>query len=157
MFGDPVALRVAGSSSYQIDSDVGAAEWAQLVPPGPKGHLVYVKDDTSDPANASDVRPYTVTLFHQLKCLDVLRRQYMLPLLPPTGVGEDENRTPPVRPIARHCINYLRQTLWCRPSLWLESAKNVYGTASRTYDAVCQDWEEVYAAAERNRASFNGH
>ena len=155
VFGEPIAMRVSDVSSYLLDSDIGAAEWAKLVPPRREGQLVYVKDDTSDPNNASDVRKYSVTLFHQLKCLDVIRRQYILPLLPSTGV-EGENRTPPVMPITRHCMNYLRQTIWCRPSLWLESVKNATETVSKSYDAVCRDWNEVYAAAAHNQASFSG-
>ena len=152
---EPEAHPNEDDSGYFLDSDVGAAEWTKPAPPRREGQLVYVKDDTSDPINASDVHKYSVTLFHQLRCLDVIRRQYMLPLLPPTpGAPPDENRTPPVRPIARHCMNYLRQTVWCRPSTWLESTKNVFGTATRTYDAVCRDWNEVYSAVERNRASF---
>ena len=143
-------------ASYLIDSEVGAAEWARLVPPRPEDLLVYVKDDTSDPNNASDVRMYSVTLFHQLKCLDVIRRQFMLPQLPSTSV-EGENRTPPVRPVAQHCVNYLRQTIWCRPSLWMASVISPQGGVSRSYDVVCRDWEEVYAAAARNRASFDDH
>ena len=140
-------------SSYFLDSDVGAAEWAKLAPPRCEGLLFHVKDDTSDPNNASDMRKYSVTLFLQLKCLDVIHRQYTLPLLPSTGI-EGKNRTPPARPTARHCMNYLRQTIWCQPSLWLESVMNATETVSKSYNAVCRNWNEVYNAAAPNPASL---
>ena len=103
-------------SGYLLDSDVGGAEWSKLLPPRREGQLVYVKDDTSDPINACDVRKYSATLFHQLKYLDDIRGQNTLPLLPSTGV-EGENRTPPVSPITRNGMNYLWQTIRYRPSL----------------------------------------
>ena len=152
---EPGAGQNEDISSYLLDSVVDAAEWAKLVPPPREGQLVYVKDDTSDPNSASDVCKYSVTLFHQLLCLDVIRKRFMLPLLSNTGI-ECEKRNPLVWPITRHCMNYPRQTIWCRPSLCLESVKNTTGTMSEPYDAVCRNWNEVYDAAARNQASFNG-
>lgn len=128
-------MRFSYSSHYQIGTAEGADEFAKLVPA--KGHMVYIDDDSSPPV----ARPYTVTLFHQMKCLDLLREQYI-------------SESPRLLKYTAHCLNYLRQTILCRPNLRIESAKNINGTASRTYDAACNDWTAVYQEAERNQEAF---
>ena len=45
---EPGADQNEDVSGDLLDSDVGAAEWAKLLPPHREGQLVYVKDDTSD-------------------------------------------------------------------------------------------------------------
>ncbi|RDB25882.1 Oxidase ustYa [Hypsizygus marmoreus] len=133
--GDPVALRYSATTRYQLDNADSAAEFVSLLPNGQ--HTVYIDDDEG-PA-----QPYTVTLFHQLKCLDIIRRDYI---------------SPPAHPLSsttRHCLNYLRQTILCRPNIGLESTKNSQGTAARSYESVCADWSEVYKEAERNHAVYH--
>ncbi|KLO16599.1 hypothetical protein SCHPADRAFT_822981, partial [Schizopora paradoxa] len=140
-FGDPVALRISSTAHYTLDDD---DEWSRIIPPGPKGHLVYIRD-SADPLK---IRPYTVTLFHQLKCLDILRRQFNL------LIKESASQ---MRPLARHCMSYLRQIILCRPNIWLESTRGSRATGSRAYDIVCQDWTRVYEEAEANRKAYNDH
>ena len=133
----PVGMRVDYTSHYQYDTAEGAAEFAALLPP--TGHLVYLDEpSTSGPHNP---KAYTVTLFHQMKCLDVIREQYANP---------SDARLP----LTNHCLNYLRQTVLCRPNIGVEPAKNSEGTAVRGYDAVCRDWTKVYEEAERNVAAY---
>ncbi|EJC99619.1 uncharacterized protein FOMMEDRAFT_93219, partial [Fomitiporia mediterranea MF3/22] len=130
-----VAMHIATSIRYELNTTEGAEEWKRLVPS--QGHVVFVNADSR-----SWPKPYTVTLFHQMKCLDILREAYLSP--------------PVERPsmLVRHCLNYLRQTVLCRPNLWLESVKNPAGQASREYDMVCHDWTKVYEEAERNQMEF---
>jgi len=132
---DPVAMRYSATTRYQLDDMNSASEFAHLLPSG--GHTVRV-DDEDGPA-----RVYTVTLFHQLKCLDIIRQGYILPPL------ED------LPALAHHCLNYLHQTILCRPSLGIESTKNFRGGAVRSYETVCNDWSAVYDEAERNHASYS--
>ncbi|KAJ7602492.1 hypothetical protein DFH06DRAFT_1258701 [Mycena polygramma] len=134
-FGDEVALRVITAKRYGLGED-GDEEWSKILPSG--GHLVHITEDVSGVPEA-----HTVTLFHQLKCLDIIRTQYKS--LP----------SEPISPHTRHCMNYLRQTLLCQPNLRLESVEDEFGLSDRNfYDTVCRDWTAVYSEAERNQAEF---
>lgn len=132
-----VGMRMDYTSHYQYDTAEGAAEFAALLPH--TGHLVYLDDHS--PPEPRHPKAYTVTLFHQMKCLDIIREQYASP---------SDMRLP----LANHCLNYLRQTVLCRPNIGVEPAKNSEGTAVRGYDAVCRDWTKVYEEAERNVAAY---
>ncbi|KAJ6547830.1 hypothetical protein DFH09DRAFT_1039874 [Mycena vulgaris] len=129
-------MRITSSSHYQLDTEEGAEEYRKLLPSG--GHVVHVWEATTGVA-----KPYTVTLFHQMKCLDILREEYN-DLVP--------GSIPSL--LTHHCMNYLRQTILCRPNMRLESVKNRVGTATRDYEAVCMDWTRVYEEAERNHRVF---
>ncbi|KAF8921794.1 hypothetical protein CPB85DRAFT_1200432, partial [Mucidula mucida] len=114
---------------YPIDGPDSDEEFAKLIPS--TGHLVHLQTDRDKP------EPYTVTLFHQLQCLDVLRRQY-----------SGDHPSTPER--TQHCLTYLQQSILCRPHIGLEVAKNAAANARRSYEMVCNDWEAVYAEAARN-------
>ncbi|THH21427.1 hypothetical protein EW146_g151 [Bondarzewia mesenterica] len=124
-FDDAVAMHIADSVHYELHGEEGAQEWANLLPPG--GHVVHVGDEE-----------YTVTMFHQLQCLDIIRKEYIM------------TTTQPPSTLTVHCMNYLRQTILCQSNLRLESVKSPTGQASRTYDTACRDWTKVYEEAERN-------
>lgn len=84
------------SRHYQLNSEVGIAEWSMLMPSG--GHLVrqWGKNET---------QAYTLAMLHQLRCLDILRDDYV-------------SRTP--SRWRKHCLNYIRQTLLCFADTHLE-------------------------------------
>ncbi|EPS97743.1 hypothetical protein FOMPIDRAFT_38131 [Fomitopsis schrenkii] len=126
------------SVHYQFDTEEGAAEYAKLTPPG--GHTVFLHDDHSGLDSEPEV--YTVALFHQLKCLDIIRGQITNPSHNPT------------RPLVQHCMNYLRQMLLCYPNLRLEPAIDPTGTAVRGYQASCRDWTTLYDEAEANHLAY---
>ncbi|KAJ7609356.1 hypothetical protein DFH06DRAFT_187600 [Mycena polygramma] len=125
--GPPVAMHFSASSHYQVDAPDSDLEYENLLPTG--GHIVHVGN-----------RPYTVTLFHQMKCLDILRRQYL-------------SQKPP-SPLTRHCLLYLRQTIICQSNPRIESVRNTVGSANRRYDGVCRDWTLLYDEAERNHRQY---
>ncbi|KAJ7622537.1 hypothetical protein FB45DRAFT_927919 [Roridomyces roridus] len=129
-------MRITASAHYQFDTAEGAEEYGKLLPPG--GYMVHVLDK-----DTGSVQPYTVTLFHQMKCLDILRQEYL---------ALEPGNTP--SPVTHHCLNYLRQSILCRPNIRLESVKNTVGTAIRDYESVCMDWTKVYEEAERNYGVF---
>lgn len=108
---------------YGLDSEYSNAEWEHLIPPG--GHTVVIEG-----------KPYTVSLFHQMKCIDILRRSYLEP---------EENG---ISPIARHCLLYLREMILCQSDMRLERVHNTAGSAYRVYDSICNDWSEVFEAAQ---------
>lgn len=137
-YGEPVAIRIADTVRFQLYTEEGIQDFAHSLPSG--GHLVWIRpeeDATADP------EPYTVTLFHQLRCLDVVRQAY-------TKVPEE-----PAPRLLHHCMNYLRQTILCRPHLLLEPVTTANGLVSDAgYDGVCYDWEAVYGEAERNHEAY---
>ncbi|EPQ55545.1 hypothetical protein GLOTRDRAFT_41489, partial [Gloeophyllum trabeum ATCC 11539] len=136
-----VVMRISNTVHYSLNVSEGAQEFSRLLPPS--GHLIHLDD-----ANAhGTTKNYTVTLFHQLRCLDIIRREYVR--------TSDISRTPST--LTHHCMNYLRQTILCHPNLRLESARYPMGPKSTTtqiYDAVCNDWREVYADAKRNHKLY---
>ncbi len=148
-FDEPVALRIYQTSHYLLETEDGDEEWSRVLPPGPAGHLVHLRD-----ADDSSIRPYTVTLFHQLKCLDIIRRQYVL-LLKRQSEPREDDATIAVTPLAKHCIEYVRQALQCRPNLWMESTKDAGRSAVVGYDAACVDWTRVYDEAIAKRKAYD--
>jgi hypothetical protein len=82
-------------------------------------------------------------MFHQLKCLSIIRDEYID--LSRRGVPQTE--------LGRHCVDYLWQSAICRGSDVLESMMtDRLGITSTDWDQdhVCRDWEAVYASAEEN-------
>ncbi|KZT21746.1 hypothetical protein NEOLEDRAFT_1138941 [Neolentinus lepideus HHB14362 ss-1] len=135
-----VGMRISNTVHYSLDTAEAAEEFSKLLPSG--GHLIHLDPDKAnrEPEN------HTVTLFHQLRCLDIIRQEY---------IGQEENSTPST--MTHHCMNYLRQTIMCHPNLRLESVRFPTGPKSTTtqiYDAVCDDWREVYVAAENNYKTY---
>ena len=122
-FSEPVAMNIAGSPRYDINGPNAAEEWRHLLPEG--GHTVRIDGET-----------YTVTLFHQLKCLDLIREEH------------DAGPVPVTSPIVRHCMNYLRQTLLCHPNLSLELGISPLASVETRYDIACRDWTKVYSAVD---------
>lgn len=118
-------MHVSTSIHYDLDSVNAEEQWSHLLPSS--GHVVHVYDEK-----------YTVTLFHQLKCLDIIRQQY---------ITRDSGT---ISTMTRHCMNYLRQTILCRPNLSLESVTSPLGTVGASYEAVCRDWTRIYDVASRN-------
>ena len=135
-------MHVDNSAHYKLDTAEGAEEFFKLMPRG--GHLVHIADENEIPST------YTVSMFHQLRCLDVLRQEYIIePPQPPSRLSE-------------HCMNYLRQTFWCHPNLRLESMRYPpyienhapAGATTQGYDTLCHDWRAVYEEAEKNYDAF---
>lgn len=125
---------------FQLDTEEGMAEFAHLLPSG--GHLVYIHSSTN---TTVDPEPYTVTLFHQLRCLDVLRQGY-------TGLPEKLSSSG----LLHHCMNYLRQTILCRPRLLLvkQAVLPRRRVSNMGFESTCANWEAVYEEAERNYGAY---
>ncbi|KAH7909382.1 hypothetical protein BJ138DRAFT_1115028 [Hygrophoropsis aurantiaca] len=150
-FGEPVSMRIDQSAHYKPDNSDSSAseEFARLIPPAPGGHTVRIPRPGSEPhKKEGETQTYTVTLFHQLKCLGIIRDNYASSVQLPAGVQE------PLTGLTRHCMNYLRQSVLCHPDMGLESVVNARGTAERGYDAVCRDWTRLYEEVERNHGLY---
>jgi hypothetical protein len=98
-------MMVENSVRYQPHAREAADEFANLFPSG--GHLVHMGEDQ---------RPFTVSMFHQLRCLEVVRKEYA-------------DRTGP-SPLARHCLNYLRQSILCLADNRIEPVRSPLGPRS---------------------------
>ncbi|KAJ7817840.1 hypothetical protein B0H14DRAFT_3148042 [Mycena olivaceomarginata] len=134
--GELVGLTIFNTAHYGLD-DEGAEEYARLMPSG--GHTIHLA--AGDNRQSQE---FTVTLFHQLKCLQIYHQEYL-----------KKPRSTPT-PLLRHCLNYLRQSVLCHADTRLESIKNAQVQSSKEYETVCRDWTQVYDAAERNYAVYQG-
>ena len=124
-----VLMLVENSAHYQLDTEEGIQEWAQLVP---TNGIIRLPGDS---------RKYTISMFHQLRCLDVLR----------TAVVEaNTNGTKPDR-LTRHCLNYIRQMILCRSDLFLENVRDPHGPHAVDLTSVrtCKDRRMVYESVGR--------
>ncbi|KAG2749192.1 hypothetical protein P692DRAFT_20832869 [Suillus brevipes Sb2] len=127
-FGEPVWMRVDQTAHYRADTDEGGEEFEKLIPRG--GHTVRINNTETGESHV-----YTVTLFHQLKCLGIIRDNYAAKRAPSS--------------ITRHCMNYLRQSILCQANIKIEPVVNNLGTAVRGYETVCRDWTKVYEEVDK--------
>jgi len=111
------------------------AEWHTLFPSG--GGFVRL---------GPEYRLFGVSMFHQLHCLDKLRRAVV-----------EEPPSEWERWHTQHCLNYIRQMLLCAASNKLEPVKNV--TEGLKVDGLglehtCRDWSVLRGIAEENFAEW---
>jgi hypothetical protein len=90
-------MMIENTAHYDVFSDVGALEFARLLPES--GHTVTTPDGET----------HTVAMFHQLRCLELIRNAYV------DSAG--------YTPIVGHCMNYLRQSILCLADTRLESVR----------------------------------
>ncbi|KAF9017606.1 hypothetical protein BDZ89DRAFT_1074701 [Hymenopellis radicata] len=126
-------LNVENTVHYQLNGTAADAEWAALVPQN--GGIVYVGDER---------RPFMPSVFHQLRCLDIVRQTYVNP------------KSDPGMKKARHCMNYLRQMIMCRANLRLEPVVDPFGVhaVDPWGKLTCKDWRNVYSAFEENQEAY---
>jgi hypothetical protein len=125
---------------YNLDTPVGVAEWSSLVPAN--SGIIHLGPDR---------RPFSISLFHELRCLDVLRAELetQLELADQYVAGhavEHDN-------VVHHCMNYVRQMSMCRGDTRLENVKRIFphtGTTTSDITHTCKDWTAVFKAAEDN-------
>ncbi|KAF9445735.1 hypothetical protein P691DRAFT_675064, partial [Macrolepiota fuliginosa MF-IS2] len=133
---DAVAMDMFDTTYYGLDEE-GARNWEHILPPGDNAHLLQLNtDDEGTPEN------YTVTLFHQMKCLETYYHEYSL----------DSSHKP--SPLLRHCLNYLRQQIMCQLDTRLESVRTKKAQSARFYTSVCRDWTKVYETASLVHSSI---
>ncbi|KAK7007693.1 hypothetical protein R3P38DRAFT_3028903 [Favolaschia claudopus] len=134
-----IYLNVENTVHYQLNSSAAQGEWAALVPPN--GGIVYV---------GRNREPFLPSVFHQLRCLDILRQAYVL---------DAHNTLPKHARLAaqsRHCLNYLRQMIMCRANLRLEPVVDPFGVhaVNPWGKLTCSDWRVVYKAFSKNEVDY---
>jgi len=127
----PIRMNIEPTKHYQLSGPSADAEWAALTPNNGILHLGPLR------------QPYSISLFHQLRCLDIIRRDLIESLAP-----EDSK-------LSRHCINYMRQMVLCRadlavdPVLGREPEPRVRADTNQ-----CVDWRRVYEELENNQREY---
>ncbi|KAL1737092.1 hypothetical protein EV714DRAFT_265904 [Schizophyllum commune] len=121
---------------YALDTPAGIEQWKTMLPPG--GGMLYL---------GPDKRPFSISVFHQLRCLDILREELVVQF-------QHADEPPPEKqsPLVNHCMNYIRQTVLCRADLTMESIRGLNYSTSTVSDVthVCQDHTTIFRAAEEN-------
>lgn len=119
-----------------METPDGAAEWASLAP---GNGTIYLGEERL---------PYTISLMHQLRCMNIIRESIL----------EDRSQpeTSKPSPLARHCLNYLKQMMLCRADSYLESFE--YDNSHRPIDLLsvyeCKDWGAVHEAVVQNQKEY---
>ena len=151
--GEPVALTIGNSRHYSYSGDARY-----------EYHSIYPGEDLGFVRLGPNKRFFSFTLYHQIHCLETLRRAIVNPneehkhggseilngdgrRAEPRAKGEGEGAH------WSHCLNYLRQTLMCSADLTLEpeielGSGNVGEGLHVTH--VCKDWSKVHAFTAKN-------
>ena len=137
----PVAhLPMENTVHYDLGTDLGILEWNNATLPGPNHDgVVWLT------TKGGERKPFTFSLFHQLKCLNIVRESLMARRHPPYSE--------PSR-LAIHCMNYIRQMVLCRADLTLESGRHPRGPNTVVSDVthVCRDWSVIWDEVEANES-----
>lgn len=94
-------------------------------------------------------RPFSISMFHQLRCLNILRRDIVH--------RWKSNYTTQIPQLTTHCINYLRQMALCRSDLFLDKVAFEADTMfipEIESQIQCLDVSLVYDALETNHQEF---
>jgi hypothetical protein len=136
---EDVHLLVDNSIHYNLDGPISDAAWKTVFPPGNPNGIVRL---------GPKGRAFGVSMFHELKCLDVLRRTL------DKAHAKDTAYLAEHRPRIQHCMDYLRHTTLCRADTTLQNLEHeTYITESlNTY--TCKDWTKVYSSMEENHKAF---
>ena len=82
-----------------------------------------------------------VSMFHQLHCVDKIRRALDDPDDPISTI-----------PHLQHCLNYIRQMILCASDLTLEPADIGHEASGIGVTHTCRNWRAVYDTVNRNYA-----
>lgn len=134
-----VLIPLEPTTHYQLDTSQSDVEWEALAP---NDGVIYL---------GPNYRPFSISHFHQMRCLDVLRKQLI-------SHREKPNTTDIDTPLSRHCYNYLREMVLCRSTTALDP---VFGrprpatVVEYRDDSTCRDWNRVYEEARRNVEDYS--
>ncbi|KAF8900264.1 hypothetical protein CPB84DRAFT_1962444 [Gymnopilus junonius] len=135
----PVAMIFVADKHYGMQAD---EEWESLF--GDNSGFIRL-DAVSN--------PFELSLYHQLHCLNGLRKL----LIHPGWEGDEEKEWH-----FRHCLNFLRQAILCNgdttlePSFQyeLENGTSVPASHGTNVAQECRDWTAVRSFVENNGRSF---
>jgi hypothetical protein len=136
-------MNIEPTKHYQLSGPAADAEWAALAPRGGTLHL------------GPHRRPYGLSLFHQLRCLDVIRRGIVVGSGSGSGSPPSASSSSDSSRLNQHCLNYMRQMVLCRADLALDPVLAGRGgeREARVHadTNLCVDWRRVYEELEKNQ------
>ena len=123
---DPVSIYIDDSIHYQVSGKDASTQWSSLFPQNSR-HIVQDSSGTQ----------YTVAMYHQLECLDVIRKSFL-----------ERN----VTETTRDCFNYLQQAILCHADTRMESIRWIGKPHVISVPGYwrCRDWEALYRASEKS-------
>ncbi|KAI1258773.1 hypothetical protein F5Y18DRAFT_327458 [Xylariaceae sp. FL1019] len=131
-------------------SNVSNAAWESLIPVG-RG---FVELEDGDPGRK---KRYCVSAFHQLHCLDMLRRGYYS-AAGSSSNGAVERHSHADQPVhMQHCFDYIRQALMCAADATLEERdETISGVKGWGTTHQCRDFEALQRWTSDHRYSDEG-
>jgi hypothetical protein len=129
------------SRHYSLNGSDADAEWQSIYPGGQLGFIHL----------GPDKRFFSLSLYHQIHCLNSLRQTILNRGHQHRDAGEGVAKRDVEH--SAHCLNYLRQTIMCNADLTLEPeiilGSEDVGEGLATVH-VCKDWSKVHEYAKRN-------
>ncbi|KAJ3574051.1 hypothetical protein NP233_g2026 [Leucocoprinus birnbaumii] len=133
---------VEANGHYGMSAD---SEWETLLP---SNHATGIH-----PSPSHERQEY-VAVYHQISCLNSLRKLYMNP-----GWADDAQK----QDTAHHCLNVLRQAVLCNGDTTLEpshpelhsNGKEVAAASGMDVAHVCRNWEELRTMSEVDSFAVN--
>jgi len=130
-FLPPIRMNIEATKHYQLSGYNADAEWAAL---SPNNGTLYLGPQR---------QPFSISLFHQLRCLDIIRRDIA------EALPQEESK------LSRHCLNYMRQMVLCRTDLAVDPVLGrVLEAEVRAETNQCVDWRRVYQKLEENQREY---
>ncbi|KAF7329184.1 hypothetical protein MKEN_00179000 [Mycena kentingensis (nom. inval.)] len=124
----PVLMDVHNTNNYGLNGTVADAQWASLLP-------------SNDGILQFGDRQFMLSMVHQLRCLDIIRRDYV-------AGWQGTRRTPNGETSEQtlHCLNYIRQMVLCRGDRRLECVVDPFGEHAVQVRGAqkCLDWTKVF-------------
>lgn len=120
-------------------------DWASNIPP-----------DSGYVDLGPDHKMYSISMYHQLHCLDVMRHGFAaakvkMLVWPGNGTRVEHHVV--------HCLNYLREMILCAGDTTLEpsdgftiiAGKKYYGATGMDVVHRCRDWTQIRSFVDANR------
>ncbi|KAJ7352500.1 hypothetical protein DFH08DRAFT_89119 [Mycena albidolilacea] len=128
----PVLMPLENTHRYMFDNPESDQEWAAMTP---RNGIIHLGEQR---------RPFSISMFHQLRCISLLRKEMVS--AQKTGVVKPESQ------LNQHCINYMRQMLFCAADPVLDTVLGPQSRPTVTPEFFeCKDWQLVYDEVEKNQ------
>ncbi|KJA17773.1 hypothetical protein HYPSUDRAFT_146028, partial [Hypholoma sublateritium FD-334 SS-4] len=122
------------SARYNATTPEASNEWMAIFPRGAGVYRLHAL------GSSEENRAVFVAMYHEMHCVQILSAALV------DNKREDW-------PHLRHCLNYLRQLIMCRPDLTLESGyfqDNHFISTTAGSVHVCQDWRKPHDFLEND-------
>lgn len=106
---------------------------------------------------AEDGHFITISMFHQLECLNIVREQLTSAALNRSAEMPRAETCPKMArtrwDLTQHCMNYLRQMVLCHSHTALETIRSTVGPGIVDWSKsryICRDWSVVYSQQRKH-------